>query len=117
MRELVVGHDPALDSLEPTELDLAGPVVDDRRLVVVELLEARGVRQALGHHGQGRDAGDADDAQHDERRDHERTEQPEEPDREPPALRGPAPRTGPERSAPGRAGHAQRVRRTAGAGA
>ena len=38
---LVVGHDAALLALEPRELDLAGPVVDDRRLGEGQRLEVR----------------------------------------------------------------------------
>ena len=41
---LVERDDAALLALEPGELDLAGPVVDDRRLVEGEALELRRVR-------------------------------------------------------------------------
>ncbi len=51
--DLVERDHAALLALEPGELDRAGPVVDDRRLVEGEALQLRGVGQVAAEHGDG----------------------------------------------------------------
>ena len=67
-RDLVPGHDRAVELAEGGQLDLAGPVVDHGLLGQLDLLEERGVGKALAErheHADGADGpGQAEERQH-----------------------------------------------------
>ena len=61
LRDLVEGHDLALGVAEPGQLDLAGPVVDDRLLGQDVVGQLRRVVEAVGQRDVGADRRERDD--------------------------------------------------------